>query len=167
VVRSDGASPPHAYRAPMRARMLPDLPAGTGAERGLASGLVGIGEALAEVPADVEEAVVATRAQHGDKAARMVERFACLPDGTFVWTRDRDGMFHLGRLAGPWRYDDTRAARRVGLHHVRPARWAARPFGEDDVPAGVSDTFRRGGLNLQRIRAAGADAASLRLWTHE
>ncbi len=66
---------------------------------------------------------------------------------------------------GPWSYDDTRAARRVGIHQVRPACWAARPFDVDEVPAAVAETFRRGGLNLQRIRAAGTDAASLRMWT--
>ena len=52
----------------MRARDL-DLPPGAGADVGLAHDLVGI----------------------GDVADRAVERFAALPDGTFVWTRRRTG----------------------------------------------------------------------------
>ena len=53
------------YRAPMRARDL-DVPAGVGAEFGLASGVVGIGPG------------------HGEKAARALHRFATLPTGVFV-----------------------------------------------------------------------------------
>jgi hypothetical protein len=119
----------------MRARSL-DVPPGAGAAFGLARGLVGIGD------------------DPGEKAARMARRLGDLPDGTFVWTRDRDGLYWLGRIAGPARYDDSPAAREAGIHHVRPATWLERPFGEDDAPAGVVATFARGGRNMQRIRDA-------------
>lgn len=180
------------YRAPMRARDR-DLPDGAGAEHGLARGLVGIGDALAEevagrlarpgddpaaagtacdddaVPASggtraLDDAVAAATTEHGEKAGRMLRRFAELPDGAFVWTRVGDGSYRLGRIAGPWRYDDSAAARAVGIHHVRPADWLDRPVGEHEVPPAVAATFARGGRNLQRTHDAGAERATAKLW---
>ncbi|MBB4663532.1 hypothetical protein [Conexibacter arvalis] len=151
------------HRAPMRARDR-DLPDGAGAEHALARGVVGIGDLLAEVPATLDAAVAAAAAAHGEKAGRLLRRFASVPDGAFLWTRVGDGSYRLGRLAGPWRYDDSAAARAVGIPHVRPARWLERPFGEHDVPAAVAATFARGGRNFQRIRDPGAERATAALW---
>jgi hypothetical protein len=145
----------------MRARDR-ELPAGLGAEHGLAHGLVGIGDALAAPPATIEDAVAAAGAEHGAKAGRMLRRFADLPLGALVWTRDRAGGYHLGRLAGPWRYDSSPAASAVGIHHVRPARWLA--IEPDEVPRAVAATFARGGRNLQRINDGPAERASADLW---
>jgi len=131
------------HRAPMRARDREVL----GAGYGLGHGLVGIGAA----PDD-------------EKARRMRDGFAALPDGDFVWTRAADGMYWLGRIAGPYRYDDSPAAREVGIHHVRPATWLDRPFGEDEVPSGVAATFARGGRNFQRIHDEGAERRTTELW---
>jgi hypothetical protein len=147
----------------MRARDR-DAPEGAGARFGLSRGLVGIGDALDARPATIDEAVAAARAAHGEKAARMLRRFAELPDGTFVWTRTAPHGFHLGRIGGGWRYDDSPAAREVGIHHVRPATWIERPFGEDEVPAAVAATFARGGRNLQRTHDAGAERLTAELW---
>ena len=128
------------FRAPMRARDR-DVP---GAPFGLTHDLVGIGDGPRE------------------KDARMVARLGALPVGTFVWTRDPDGWYHLGRIAGPLRRDDSPPARETGIVHVRPAAWLGRPLGEDEVPAAVAATFARGGRNLQRIRDA--EAATAALW---
>ncbi len=128
------------FRAPMRAREL-DLPPGAGADVGLAHDLVGI----------------------GDVAGRAVARFAELPDGTFVWTRSSDGLFHLGRIAGP-RADGPEAALAVGLRHVRPANWLDRPLREEEVPSAVAATFARGGRNLQRTHDADAERLTAELW---
>src|SRR4051812_9795334 len=147
---------PAIYRAPMRARDR-ELPAGAGAEYGLAHGLVGIGDALDAPPATLDDAVAAAAGMHGEKAGRMLRRFAELPDGTFVWTRATDGTYHLGRISGSWRYDESPAAGAVGVHHVRPTSWLDRPFGPDQVPAAVADTFARGGRNLQRIHGEPAE----------
>jgi hypothetical protein len=133
------------FRAPMRARTL-ELPPGAGAEHGLRHGVVGIGEG------------------DGAKAERMLWRFSQLPEGTLVWTRDAGDAYHLGRIAGPWRYDDSDAALAVGLPHVRPARWLDGGLGEDDVPVAVVDSFSRGGRNLQRIHGAPAEQATVALW---
>jgi hypothetical protein len=134
------------YRAPMRARDRDDVEAGAGAEFGIEHGVVGIG------------------AGHGDKADRMLHRFADLPDGTLVWTRTTDGAYRLGRIAGPFRRDDSSAARAVGIQHVRPASWIERPFGEDEVPAAVAATFARGGRNLQRTHDERAERQTAELW---
>jgi hypothetical protein len=133
------------YRAPMRPRDR-DAPQGAGAEFGLEHGLVGIGDAP------------------GDKGERMLRRFAGLPDGSFVWTLASDGSYRLGRIAGAWRRDDTPAARAVGIHDVRPATWLDRPFGDDEVPTAVADTFARGGRNFQRTHDALAERETAELW---
>jgi hypothetical protein len=148
----------------MRARDR-DLPAGVGAARGLESGLVGIGDALARAPETLARAVAAATVEHGEKAGRMLQRFADLPRGTLVWTRGPNGAFHLGRIRGPWRYDDTPGARAVGIHHTRPTQWLGPSFGTDRVPVAVAAAFARGGRNLQRINDAAAKQQSEELWS--
>ncbi len=130
----------------MRARDL-DLPAGTGAEYGLAGGVVGIGSG------------------QGEKAARALHRFAGVPCGVFVWTRDRAGTYHLGRIAGAVREDRSSAARAVGIVYVRNTRWLARAFKESDVPPAVAQTFARGGRNFQRTHDREAERMTAELWS--
>jgi hypothetical protein len=137
-------------RAPMRARTV-DAPPGAGADHSLARRLVAIGEPLARVPVSLDAAVAATAAEHGAKAARMLERFVALPEGTVVWTQDSAGVFHRGAIGGPWRYDASAEALLLGLVHVRAAVWEDDVFGPDAVPAKVAATFARGGRNLQAI----------------
>lgn len=151
----------------MRARDRDDVPAGAGAEFGLRHGVVGIGDALPAPPATFDDAVTAAVAQHGEKAGRMLRRFADLPVDSFVWTRTAGGMFHLGRITGGWRYDDSPAAEAVGIHHVRPTQWLDRPFGADEVPAAVADTFGRGGRNLQRTNDERAERRTADLWSDD
>jgi hypothetical protein len=158
---------PPIYRAPMRARDRDDVPAGAGAEFGLEHGVVGIGDALPDPPATFDAAVTAAVAEHGEKAGKMLRRFAELPADSFVWTRTTDGMFHLGRITGGWRYNDSPAAGAVGIHHVRPTRWLDRPFGAHDVPVAVAETFGRGGRNLQRTQDEWAERRTVDLWDED
>jgi hypothetical protein len=151
------------FRAPMRSRTVPAGP-GAGAEFGITHGVVGIGEPVDRTPATLAEAVLALSQAHGEKAGRMLARFAALPGGTFVWTRQCDGGYRLGQITGPWRYDDSAAARRVGITQVRPAVWSPRRFSEADVPAGVARTFARGGRNLQRTHDRDAERLTARYW---
>lgn len=162
--RSVVAMPP-IYRAPMRARDRDDVPAGAGSDFGLQHGVVGIGDALSAPPAKFDDAVTAAVDQHGEKAGKMLRRFADLPVDSFVWTRTTDRMFHLGRINGGWRYDDSPAAEAVGIHHVRPTQWLDGPFGADEVPAAVADTFGRGGRNFQRIHDESAERCTVGLWS--
>jgi hypothetical protein len=136
------------YRAPMRARDL-DVPAGAGAEHGLVCGVVGIGSG------------------RGDKAARALHRFATLPSGVFVWTRDRAGDYHLGQIVGAVREDHSPAANAVGIVYVRDTTWLARAFKETEVPAAVAQTFARGGRNFQRTHDSEAERMTAEIWRHE
>lgn len=133
------------YRAPMRSREL-DLPPGKGAEYGLAQGVVGIGPG------------------RGEKAARMLHRFATLPDGVFVWTRDCAGHYYLGQVAGPLREDRSAGAAAVGISHVRPTVWLEHAFQEDEVPGAVAATFARGGRNFQQTHDDQAESATAETW---
>jgi hypothetical protein len=135
------------YRAPMRARE-GEVPAGLGAEYCLASGVVGIGSGC------------------GEKAARALNRFATLPAGVFVWTRDRAGGYHLGRIAGALREDRSPAARKVGIAYVRATTWLPRALAEIEVPPAVARTFARGGRNFQRTHDGEAERMTSDLWDH-
>jgi hypothetical protein len=126
-----------------------DLPAGAGAEYGLAHRLVGIGDGA------------------GERFDRRLHRFADLPEGVFVWTRDRAGGYRLGRITGSVREDRSVAAKAVGIRHVRPTDWLARTFDESEVPAAVAKTFARGGRNLQRTHDAAAERQTAELWSAE
>lgn len=133
------------FRAPMRARDL-DVPAGTGAEYWLSCGVVGIGPG------------------RGEKAARALHRFATVPSGVFVWTRDRAGHYHLGQIVGDLREDRSAAARAVGIVYVRDTTWLARAFEETEVPPAVAQTFARGGRNFQRTHDAEAERVTSETW---
>jgi hypothetical protein len=129
----------------MRARDV-HVAAGAGAEYALARGLVGIGPG------------------RGDKAERMLHRFATLSDGVFVWTRDRRGGYRLGRISGPVREDRSAEAGAVGITHVRPADWLDRVFSSEEAPDAVTRTFARGGRNLQRTHDDEAERLTAELW---
>ncbi|AWH94934.1 GAF domain-containing protein [Dietzia psychralcaliphila] len=152
------------FRAPMRSRD-DGIADGAGVERGLRNGLCGMGGRLRSTPSSLVEAIDAAAAQHDHRVARRLERFAEVPDGVYVWTRDVDGHYWLGRLGGPWRYDDAEEAHSVDLVHVRDCLWRSEPTDRSSVPAAVRATFARGGRNWQRIRSEiGADETA-ELWT--
>lgn len=147
----------------MRSR-INDVPPGAGADFAIARGLVGIGEALDRRPRSLAEAILALTYTYGDKSGRMLARFAGLCVGSFVWTRQQDGAYRLGRICGGWRYDDSPAARAVGIHHVRAAVWARVRFDEATVPEAVARTFARGGRNMQQIHAPAIERQTLDAW---
>jgi hypothetical protein len=129
----------------MRARDL-DVPAGTGAEYGVARGVVGIGPG------------------RGERATTALHRFARVPSGGFVWTRDRAGSYHLGQITGDVREDRSSAARAVGIAYVRDTAWLARAFQETEVPPAVARTFARGGGNFQRTHDREAERMTCEIW---
>lgn len=151
------------YRAPMRARSL-DLPPYEGARFGVERGVVGIGEVIEPQPESPEEAAATLARTHNEKAGRMLARFAALPEGTFVWTRTEEDIYRLGRIMGPWRYDNSAGALRVGIPHVRETRWVGRELHLGEIPATVPQTFDRGGRNFQRIHDEEAERGTASLW---
>ena len=134
------------YRAPMRSRR-DDVDHGVTIERALTLGLCGFGEAADD-----------------GRSARRVERFAEVDDGSFVWTRDTDGLYWLGRIVGAYFYDSSDDAAAVDLVHVRECRWLSKPLLEPAVPAAVIATFGRGGRNFQQTHDSSVGAESQRLW---
>lgn len=156
------APTPPVYRAPMRSRRS-DVADGGAVERGLREGLCGFGGVLPRVPATPSEAA-ASAAGFDERLARRIERFAAAPEGAFVWTRDTGGFLWLGRIEGPWRYDDRADARAVDLVHVRDCAWLNTPTPLSDVPPAVPATFARGGLNWQQTHDAHVSVQTERLW---
>ncbi len=136
---------PEVHRAPMRSRR-DDVEPFAAVERALTRGLCGMGE------------VVDTR------AARRLERFAAVPDGDFVWTRDVDGLTYLGRLTGPTREDTSGEALEVDLVHVRECTWRLAPVPAHELPPAVTRTFDRGGLNFQQIHDPEVGRQTHALW---
>jgi hypothetical protein len=132
------------YRAPMRSRR-DDVDLQPTIDRALAMGLVGFGEADAD-----------------DRLAGRIARFADVADGSFVWTRDAEGLYWLGRIDGPLRRDDDGVP--VDLVHVRPCRWIADPVLEHEVPAAVLATFGRGGRNFQQTHSPVVGEQTAAIW---
>ena len=132
------------YRAPMRSRR-DDVDPQLAVDRAHALGLCGFG--------GDHDAV---------RLARRIERFAEVADGSFVWTRDADGLYWLGRVGGPYSYDA--GGESVDLVHVRPCRWLTTPVVESQAPPAVVATFGRGGRNFQQTHGADVGEQSLRLW---
>jgi hypothetical protein len=145
----------------MRSR-IQDAPAGAGATWGVSNGVVGIGERLPSVPDGLAEAVSMTSRVHGERAGRAVLRFARVPVGAFVWTRELDGALRVGQIAGEWRYVECTGAIAVGIHHVRPCRWSGEAFTMETAPAAVVATLKRGGRNFQRIHDDNVGVSSAR-----
>lgn len=129
-----------------------DVPDGLAVDRALTLGLCGIGGRLDPPPLTLGEAVARLSTAYDERTARRLQRFAEVPDGAVVWTREIDGLYRRGHLAGGWRYDAAPDAVAADLVHVRPCEWAPEVFGE--APAAVAYAFSRGGRNFQRIRAA-------------
>lgn len=103
----------------------------------------------------------------GERLDRRVARFAEVPDGSFVWTRDTDGLYWLGRIRGAYFFDADDGATEVDLVHVRPCDWSAEPVLEHDVPTAVAETFRRGGRNFQQTHDPSVGIATQRIWDRE
>ena len=132
------------FRAPMRSRR-DDVDPSLAVARALDLGICGMGAA------------------DDERAERRLARFASAPDGSYVWTRDAAG-FHLGRLTGPLRPDQSSAAVSADLVHVRPCEWVDGPVDAVLVPEQVVHAFARGGRNLQRIGIRGAAEATRGVW---
>jgi hypothetical protein len=141
---------PDVYRAPMRSRS-DDVDLRATIDRARLVGLCGFGQHVRD-PGEQE------------RLARRVARFADVDDGSFVWTHDPDGLYWLGRIDGPYFFDNNKEAAAVDLVHVRPCRWLSEPVLESDVPAAIVATFARGGRNFQQTHDGMVSKDTARLW---
>lgn len=151
------------FRAPMRSHD-DGVADGIAVERALEFGLCGMGGRVEPAPTTLDRALAAVDRRFDERTARRIERFAAVRDGAFVWTRDSEGLFWLGRLAGPWRYDTSQDAAARDLVHVRDCEWLPTAVPPAEVPTAVRTTFARGGRNWQRIHADGISQLSANLW---
>ena len=133
------------YRAPMRSRR-DDVDHDAAVERALSLGICGMGEPTEE------------------RARRRLKRFALVPDGAFVWTRDVDGLSYLGVLGAGLRRDDSQEAGAVDLVHVRDCTWRHDPVPAHELPPAVASTFHRGGRNFQEIHHPDVSGQTAALW---
>ena len=138
------------YRAPMRSRNDAVEPHAT-IDRARRLGVCGFGRSV-------------SRTAEQERLARRVARFAELDEGSFVWTRDTNGWFWLGRISGPYVYDADESAAAVDLVHVRPCEWRSTPMLEQDVPVAVVATFGRGGRNFQEIHHRSIGDETQAIW---
>ncbi len=138
------------YRAPMRSRNDAVEPQAT-IDRARRLGLCGFGQSV-------------SRPDEQERLVRRVARFAEIEQGSFVWTRDTDGWFWLGRIAGPYCHEADETAAAVDLVHIRPCEWLSTPILEQDVPVAVVATFHRGGRNFQEIHHPSIEKDTQRIW---
>jgi hypothetical protein len=135
------------YRAPMRSRS-DDVDLDATIARARTLGLCGFGDS----------------GSSAGRVARRIERFRDVDRGSFVWTRDGDGLYWLGRITGPYFHDTDPSAAAVDLVHVRECHWLPEPLLEPAVPAAVVATFNRGGRNFQQTHDPAVGAESQLLW---
>jgi hypothetical protein len=138
------------YRAPMRSRNDAVEPQTT-IDRARRLGVCGFGQFLSQ-------------SGEQERLAGRVARLAELDEGSFVWTREPQGWFWLGRISGPYVYDADETAAAVDLVHIRPCEWVSIPMLEQDVPDAVIATFNRGGRNFQEIHHPSIDIETQRIW---
>jgi len=134
-------------------------------------GLVGIGWGVEELPSRtaLTKVLAAIRASErpnwGPRAASTVRLFAEeAAVGDFIWTRDLEGRFRLARIAGGYRYDNSRKAKEVDTHQVRKADWAPRPLGDLEVPGEVVRAFSGISTSFSRIKDPGARVYTVWVW---
>lgn len=125
-----------------------DVDPAAAVEWALSAGVVGVGSRGAD--------------HELDRIRARLERFAAAPEGSFVWTRDDDGLAYVGQIAGPVCYEPQGAPH--DLEQVRPCRWHSDPVPPDRIPPAVAATFERGGRNFQRTRADGVGRQTALLW---
>jgi hypothetical protein len=137
----------------------------------LEGGRVGIGwgiEGLA-TGASLAEVLATIRANDspgwGWQAASTVRLFGeDAHVGDFIWTRDLQGRFRLGRITGPYRYENPAKAKELDTHQVRDADWAEQALGDLAVPGAVIRGFSGTSTSFSHMWNEGARLYTGWLW---
>lgn len=137
----------------------------------LQGGLVGIGWGVAELSsgaalADVLNAIASNNEKGwGRQAASTVRLFGeVAQEGDFVWTRDLSGAFWVGRIAGPYRYENSAQAKAVDTHQVRDVEWGSRALNDLEVPGAIIRAFSGQATSFSRMWNEGARRYTAWLW---
>jgi hypothetical protein len=91
-----------------------------------------------------------------------VRRLASMAMGDLVWMRSTDGVYHLCKVHGPWKYEASREARAVDIVNTRRVEIAEVGV-EIHVPGKIIAAFRSA-RTVQRINDEIALAASVLIW---
>lgn len=85
-----------------------------------------------------------------------------MEDGDLCWSRDTSGVYYLGRITSPWRYENDEAHRAADVVNVRTCSWVT-VGAADKVPGTVLRNFIRG-QTVRRIPDLTTVAASKLLY---
>jgi hypothetical protein len=115
---TDIASPPTIWRTKLRSKK-PDVDHKAQVAHNFDDRIVGIGWGIEALPdgAALDEVLEAVSAAIGVQpdwtkdAVHTIRRFGKDAEvGDYIWTRDLHGRFRLGRITGPYRYENTELA---------------------------------------------------------
>lgn len=115
----------------------------------LKKNLAGIGWSVedekGQPPTDFEQYLILGRIQYADNGDKgwwpAVNAIGNrMKEGDLCWTRDWNGVYFLGKIAGPWQYLGDHDAYNVDVHCVRPCTWF-RVGLLDAVPGAVERSF--------------------------
>jgi hypothetical protein len=132
-------------------------------------GIVGIGWGIEGLPdgASLDDVLAAIDAEPDwtKAAVHTVRRFGKDAEiGDYIWTRDLHGRFRLGRIAGPYRYENSELAKRTDTHQVRDCDWANQPLSDLEVPGAVIRGFVGTSTSFSRMLDEGARIYTAWLW---
>jgi hypothetical protein len=170
VTTAAAAEPPVIWRTKLRS-LKPGVNHAEQVAYCLDGGRVGIGWGLEDLPTEtpLEEVVAAIRQRDepgwGRQAASTVRLFGKeAAEGDFIWTRDLSGRFWVGRITGPYRYDNSAKAKELDTHQVREAQWSPRPLNDLEVPGAVIRAFSGTSTSFSRIWNLGARHYTAWVW---
>jgi hypothetical protein len=165
---TDIVSPPTIWRTKLRS-LKPGVDHQEQVDHNFNDGLVGIGWGIEELSdgASLEDMLAAIGSQPGwtKDAVHTVRRFGEDAEiGDYIWTRDLHGRFRLGRITGPYRYENTKLAKRTDTHQVRECEWANQPLSDLEVPGAVIRGFVGTSTSFSRMWDEGARIYTAWLW---
>lgn len=127
-------------------------------------GILGAGWPIDTSVADAGEYRDQAREKYGDGSWQSFFRaiHSRMEEGDLCWSRDLGGIYYLGRVVGPWRYETEPAHVRADVVNVRDCDWVE--VGEADaVPGKVVNSFR--GRTLQRVKGGTVETFSRHVYS--
>ncbi|TAE83530.1 MAG: hypothetical protein EAZ74_00680 [Alphaproteobacteria bacterium] len=106
----------------------------------MTNNIAGIGWAVDEQPKNLDHYISLAKAKHKGSPASIA--FAHKPkSGDHIWTRDKNGIYYLGKVTGEWNYQFTEEAHQLDIPNQIPCAWK-KIGNEEHVPGKVIACFR-------------------------